>query len=209
MNYVIIGYNTYNTRNLVLSIVILILYILFITKLFVAVKFEVLNKRDECDINFYYGKPCRNYITNNVLTDSRLLPSKKNFFQNANANITPILDTNNTFSAAEENQINNNIKKHEKLLNVNKQTIQSQFQNLSQALTYTVSTILENFNSILNTFNINNNDVLGGLQKLKEKVNSSPNAIMPIMNIVNPTIASTTAPLKKLYQSLTSSKVPA
>lgn len=203
MNYIDINYATYNTRSYYMSIVILILYIAFITKLFVAIKFEVLNKRNECDINFYYGKPCRNYIANNVLTDHRLVSSKQQFFDNANQKITPTLDTDGTFINVDEKNINNNIKKHEKKLSENKDTVQSQFQKVSEAMNYTVSSILDNFNGLLNIFNVNNMDILNGFNNLQQRVSSSPGAINPIVNVIRPTIASTTAPLQKLYQSLT------
>jgi hypothetical protein len=175
----------------------------FITKLFVAIKYEVLNKRNECDINFYYGKPCRNYIANNVLTDHRLVSAKRQFFDNANQKITPTLDTEGTFINVDEKNINNNIKKHEQKLSENKDTVQSQFQKVSEAMNYTVSSIFDNFNGLLNIFNVNNMDILNGFNDLQQRVSSSPGAINPIINIIRPTIASTTAPLQKLYQSLT------
>jgi hypothetical protein len=174
----------------------------------VAIKFEVLNKRDECDINFYYGKPCRNYITNNVLTDHRLQSAKQNFFNNANQNVTPILDIEGTFSSIGERNIANNIKKHGDMLNSNKLAIQSQFQTISQALNYTVSSILENFNGLLNIFNVNNTDILNGLSNLQQQIGATPGAINPILDFVKPTIVSSTAPLQKLYQSLTSPSGP-
>lgn len=205
MNYIEIGYATYNTRSYYLSIVILILYITFISKLFIAVKFEVLNKRDQCDINFYYGKPCRNYITNNVLMDPRFKSAKQEFFYNANQNITPIMDTESTFLSVDERNIANHVKKHRNMLDTNKQTIQTQFQTLSSALNYTVSSILNNFNNLLQVFNVNNVDLLNGLGNLQEQIGSSPGGIKPLFSFMQPTIASSTAPLQKLYNSLTSS----
>lgn len=204
MNYVNISYATYNNRNYYLSIIILILYIAFISKLFIAVKFEVLNRRNECDINFYYGKPCRNYITNNILMDNRLKSAKQQFFNNADQNVTPIMETDATFASIEERKIADNLKKNNKMLNTNKSKVQGQFQTMSQALNYTFSTILENFSGLLNTFNINNADILNGLGNLKQQLGSTPGAINPILNFMKPTIASSTAPLQKLYQSLTS-----
>jgi hypothetical protein len=204
MNYVDISYATYNTRSYYVSIVILILYIVFISKLFVAVKFEVLNKRDECDINFYYSKPCRNYIANNVLTDHRLSSAKRKFFNNSNEEVTPVLDTESIFLSVGERNIDDHIKKHNTMLTSNKETIQTQFNNISKALNYTISSILENFNSVLKMFSVNNSDILNGFEKLKEQIGSSPGAIKPILNFIEPTIATSTAPLQKLYQSLTS-----
>jgi hypothetical protein len=204
MNYVDVSYATYNTRSYYLSIIILILYIAFISKLFIAVKFEVLNKRNECDINFYYGKPCRNYITNNILTDNRLISAKQQFFNNTDQKITPTMDTDATFASIEERNIGDHIKKNTKMLNNNKSKIQSQFQAISQALNHTFSTILGNFSGLLNTFNINNSDILNGMGNLQQQLGSTPGAIKPILNFMKPTIASSIAPLQKLYQSLTS-----
>jgi hypothetical protein len=200
MNYVTLNYATYNTKNYYLSIVILILYFLFISKLFAAIKFEIFNKRDVCDINFYYGKPCRNYISNNVLLDNRLLSRKQNFFDNANQNVTPTMDTDQLFLSVEERNINSHIKKHEKLISDNKDTVKTQFNAMTEALTYTVSTILNNFSNLLNVFNINNKEILNELGMLKEKISLSPGAINPLFQTISPI----TAPLQKLYRSLNS-----
>lgn len=204
MNYVNISYATYNTRSYYLSIIILILYITFISKLFVAVKYEVLNKRDECDINFYYGKPCRNYITNNILMNDRVQSAKQKFFENTDQKIVPVLDTEGAFLSVDERNIADHKKKQKNILNSKKETVQTQFQTVSHALNYTVSSILENFNSLLNVFTINNNDILKGLGNLQQQIGTSPGAINQALNFIKPTITSSTAPLQKLYQSLTS-----
>jgi hypothetical protein len=180
--------------------VILILYFLFISKLFVAIKFEIFNKRDVCDINYYYGKPCRNYISNNVLLDNRLLSRKQNFFENANENVTPVMDTDQLFLSAGERNINSHIKKHQKIITDNKDAVKTQFNVISEALNYTVSTIINNFNNILNVFNINNKEILNELGSLKEKISLSPGAINPLFQTITPI----TAPLQKLYRSLNS-----
>jgi hypothetical protein len=169
----------------------------------VAIKFEIFNKRDVCDINFYYGKPCRNYISNNVLLDDRLLSRKQNFFDNANQNITPIMDTDQTFLSAGERNINSHIKKHEKIITDNKEAVKSQFNTVTKGLTYTVSTILNNFTNLLNVFNINNKEILNELGTLKEKVSLSPGAINPLLQTISPV----TADLQKLYRSLNSPSV--
>lgn len=200
MNYVTISYATYNTRFYYLSIIILILYITFISRLFVAIKFEVFNKRDVCDINYYYGKPCRNYISNNVLLDNRLLSRKQKFFDNANQNVTPVMDTDQLFLSTEERNINSHIKTNKKIITDNKNAVQTQFNTVSEGLTYTVSTIVNNFNNLLNVFNINNNQILNELGTLKEKINLSPGVIDPLFQ----TMAPVTAPLQKLYRSLNS-----
>ena len=206
MNYVTINYATYNTKSYYLSMVILILYFLFILKLFSAIKFEIFNKRDVCDINYYYGKPCRNYISNNVLLDNRLLSRKQNYFDNANQNVTPVMDTDQLFLSVGERNINSHVKKHQKIITDNKDAIKKQFNTVTEGLTYTVSTILNNFSNLLSVFNSNNKEIskeiilkeLGGLQ---EKISLSPGAI----NTFFQTIAPITAPVKKLqnlYNSL-------
>lgn len=200
MNYVTINYETYNTKSYYLSIVILILYFLFILKLFSAIKFEIFNKRDVCDINYYYGKPCRNYISNNVLLDNRLLSRKQGFFQNANQNVIPVMDTDQLFLSVGERNINSHIKKHQKIIKDNKDAVKTQFNTVTEGLTYTVSTILNNFSNLLNVFNINNKEILNELGSLQEKISLSPSAINPLFQ----TVAPITAPLQKLYRSLNS-----
>jgi hypothetical protein len=201
MNYVTLNYATYNTKNYYLSMVILILYFLFILKLFSAIKFEIFNKRDVCDINYYYGKPCRNYISNNVLLDNRLLSRKQNYFDNANQNVTPVMDTDQLFLSVGERNINSHVKKHQKIITDNKDAIKKQFNTVTEGLTYTVSTILNNFSNLLNVFSINNIKISDELGSLQEKISLSPGAINPLLQ----TIAPITAPLQKLYNSLKSS----
>jgi hypothetical protein len=181
--------------------VILILYFLFILKLFSAIKFEIFNKRDVCDINYYYGKPCRNYISNNVLLDNRLLSRKQNYFDNANQNVTPVMDTDQLFLSVGERNINSHVKKHQKIITDNKDAIKKQFNTVTEGLTYTVSTILNNFSNLLNVFSINNIKISDELGSLQEKISLSPGAINPLLQ----TIAPITAPLQKLYNSLKSS----
>jgi hypothetical protein len=168
--------------------------------LFAAIKFEIFNKRDVCDINFYYGKPCRNYISNNVLLDNRLLSRKQNFFDNANQKVTPVMDTDQLFLSVEERNINSHIKTNEKLISDNKDAVKTQFNTISEALTYTVSTMLNNFSNLLNVFNINNKEILNELGSLNEKISLSPGAINPFLQTISPV----TAPLQKLYRSLNS-----
>ena len=169
--------------------------------MFVAIKFEIFTKRDVCDINFYYGKPCRNYISNNVLMDNRLLSRKQKFFDNANQNITPVIDTDQIFLSTEERNIDSHVKKHQKIITNNKNKIETQFNVISEALNYTVSSILNNFHNLLNVFNVNNNEIMNELGNLQDKIALSPGAVNPLFKAINPTIASVTAPLQKLYQS--------
>jgi hypothetical protein len=130
--------------------------------------------------------------------------AKQKFFDNANTTITPNLDTEIEFSTIEDKNITSHVKKHEKAITGNKKNLQSTFQSITQEVNKTVMSILENFNSVLNTFNIGNGDILAGLNNLTEKLSSSPSNSNPIIDSIAPAIASTTAPLKKLYQSFQS-----
>jgi hypothetical protein len=116
------------------------------------------------------------------------------------------MDTDQLFLSVGERNINSHVKKHQKIITDNKDAIKKQFNTVTEGLTYTVSTILNNFSNLLSVFNSNNKEIskeiilkeLGGLQ---EKISLSPGAI----NTFFQTIAPITAPVKKLqnlYNSL-------
>jgi hypothetical protein len=110
------------------------------------------------------------------------------------------MDTDQLFLSVGERNINSNVKKHQKIITDNKDAIKKQFNTVTEGLTYTVSTILNNFSNLLNVFNINNREISKELGSLQEKISLSPGAINPLFQ----TIAPITAPLQKLYNSLNS-----
>jgi hypothetical protein len=76
------------------------------------------------------------------------LSRKQGFFQNANQNVTPVMDTDQLFLSAGERNVNSHVKKHQKIITDNKDAITKQFNAVTEGLTYTVSTILNNFSNL-------------------------------------------------------------
>jgi hypothetical protein len=201
MEYIGLSYETYNTRNYIMSFIIFFIYITFISSLYLAIKFEVLNKRNQCDLTFYYGKPCRDLIENNVFNDSKFKMSKHNFFDNVNQNVNPVLNTKTMFSGFNQKTIDKNIKTHDAAVKQSSTDAKSQFQVLSDALNYTVASILGNLNTVVQTFTFQNEDLVNGIDSLTQNLQTPGSS--PIISAIKPTVASTVAPLQKLYKSLT------
>jgi hypothetical protein len=130
--------------------------------------------------------------------DNRLLSRKQQFFDNANQNVTPVMDTDQLFISTGERNINSHIKKNKKIITDNKDMVKTQFDILSEGLTYTVSTMLNSFNNLLDVFNINNIKISDELGTLKEKISLSPGA----MNTFFQTITPITAPINARVQKL-------
>jgi hypothetical protein len=148
--YVAVTYSTYNFRNIFTAAIVLFLYYFFITKLFVAIKYEVLNTRNQCDVRYYYGRGCRNKISESILLDPRFLDYKSKYFDTVNAKITPTLDTNGVFMDAENRNIDLNEKKHEASIEKAKGDFVSQFKKVSDALHSMIGSVLGNIKGILN-----------------------------------------------------------
>ena len=190
-NYISVSYSTYNFRNVFTASILLIMYFVFITDLCVAIKYEILNKRDECDVRYYYSRACRNKISNSILFDPAFLKRKRGYLKNVNENITPKLDTAMTFSDIQDSKISNNENVHNKKTTDAKTTITSQFKIMSDALYTTIVSFLGNSNA---------SDSPGvNLKTLQDKIKESiPEEY--ISDTLQPTLTKMISPLQKLYQ---------
>ena len=150
--YVAITYLTYNFRNVFTAAIVLFLYYYFILKLFIVVKYEVLNLREQCDVRFYNSRACRNKIADNILFDPKFLDYKRRFMNNVNTKITPNLDTAAKFMDAENRKIDNNETKHKKIVETDTTTIKTQFNGVSDVLNKMMGSISENLSNVLTAF---------------------------------------------------------
>ena len=200
IEYTEITYITYNYRNVFTTSIILFLYLFFISRMYLAIKFEILNKRNKCDVRYYYSKPCRNEIANNILFDPTFLDYKKRYFTNIETNISPNLDTTISFSEVESRKIDKNETVHKAKVENATSDVKSQFQIAADSLQVVVASILGNLNSVVNAFTIQNTDILSGLTNLKDQLPTPSGAIA---DALNPSVAKIVSPLQKLYKSLT------
>jgi hypothetical protein len=127
--------------------------------------------------------------------------SKHNFFDNVNQNVNPVLNTKTMFSGFNQKTIDKNIKTHDAAVKQSSTDAKSQFQVLSDALNYTVASILGNLNTVVQTFTFQNEDLVNGIDSLTQNLQTPGSS--PIISAIKPTVASTVAPLQKLYKSLT------
>jgi hypothetical protein len=150
--YIALTYLTYNSRILLTAAVVLFLYYFFIVKLFIAVKYEILNLREQCDVRFYNSRACRNKIADTILLDPNLSKYKGRFFDNIHAKIKPNLDTATTFIDVESAKIDNNEIKHDSIISYDKATLKSQYKTVSDTLNNALGSISENLSNVLTAF---------------------------------------------------------
>ena len=202
--YIAVTYATYNLRNIIIATIVIFMYYFFITNLCIAIKYEILNKREECDVRYYYSRACRNKIANSILMDPAFLNYKKKYFENVNTNITPHLDTAMVFMDAGESKINVDETAHANYTNKAKTDLLSQFKPVSDALYSTIGSFLGSLRGVLD--NVKRSDSPGvdfsnSLTALQTKISES---IPPeyISDELQPSLAKMISPLQKLWGGL-------
>lgn len=199
VQYLPLTYYTYNIQNYYASIVASILFFIFYSILFVALKYEVYNKQDYCDPMFYYGKACRNDIANKIQQNEDLLKVKKKFY----SNVKTLTDASGATTQDKAN------------IELAGQTVNA---NLSENKEFTKNTI-EQIQEITNVLNMASSKYLGNLQSLlsstQNQSNSALQQIQGLLNnvqdqikqtVIDPALARYTDPLQKLYKSLSDIK---
>ena len=199
VQYLPLTYYTYNIQNYYASIVASILFFIFYSILFVALKYEVYNKQDYCDPMFYYGKACRNDIANKIQQNEDLLKVKKKFY----SNVKTLTDASGATTKDKAN------------IELAGQTVNA---NLSENKEFTKNTI-EQIQEITNVLNMASSKYLGNLQSLlsstQNQSNSALQQIQGLLNnvqdqikqtVIDPALARYTDPLQKLYKSLSDIK---
>lgn len=199
VQYLPLTYYTYNIQNYYASIAASILFFIFYSILFVALKYEVYNKQDYCDPMFYYGKACRNDIANKIQQNEDLLKVKKKFY----SNVKTLTDASGATTQDKAN------------IELAGQTVNA---NLSENKEFTKNTI-EQIQEITNVLNMASSKYLGNLQSLlsstQNQSNSALQQIQGLLNnvqdqikqtVIDPALARYTDPLQKLYKSLSDIK---
>jgi len=101
-------YTTYNKRFIVLTILILLCFLTFISISAVAMRYELFNKQDFCDPTFYYGRACRNVISKNMTQDPDFIKYRKKFYNNIDEVINPLKIANQEMIKVASDSLNKN-----------------------------------------------------------------------------------------------------
>jgi hypothetical protein len=96
-----LSYYSYNKRILLVSVIIILCFITFISIATMAMRYELFNKQDFCDPTFYYGRACRNVIAKNMIEDPNFVKYKQKYYSNIDKSINPriSLDTSDIDNA--------------------------------------------------------------------------------------------------------------
>ena len=178
IKFVPISYYSYNIPEYYACIIALSMYFIVFVILFIILKYEWLNKNNLCDPMYYYGKSCRNTISQNILLDPDFLKKKRDFYNNRD-NINKTLGTD----VEQIQDINQNVdNKMEEIRNLNKHlgNIKDLFSNT-----------LANFQSVTN------------VKEMPSYLIDFKNNVQTIASeMATPAMAPYAVPLTKLYNSL-------
>lgn len=200
--YIPIDYFSYNTPDYYAAIFTLILFGIFFSILYTILKYEKYNRQDICDPMFYYGKPCLNERTKQILFNPKFLERKKEYYDSvAKYNkLTRKYDGVRPRTAADkelidnaEDEIDNNLKSNQDFGELNVDEIQK--------LTTITQLIASKYLGNMKTFFENApSELIDGVRDLPQQLGELKEQIQS--SIVNPVFSSYTAPLQKLYKSL-------
>jgi hypothetical protein len=204
--FVSITYFSYNAPAYYGCIGLLTIFGVFYTMLHLALKYEMYNKINKCDPMYYYGQACRNDMATTLLTDPEFLQAKHAFYDK----ISKYESSNQAYIGAQRDTEND-----QKAINLADTTIQSNLDGNHEFTENTIADIndITDFAKMLSTKYLGDVQTLVGSVKdedslVETRLKTIPAQLAILKNqintaVVTPTMARYSAPLKKLYKSLT------
>jgi hypothetical protein len=205
-SYIPINYFTYNRPDYLGAVLICILFTIFYIMLFLALKFEHYNRLDYCDPMFYYGRPCNNEYSKILLFNDKFLEFKKKYYD---------LVAKYDKKEREVKGVRENTEENKKSIETDDEVIK---QNIDDNQQFTSST-LDEIQKIIKVSNLITTKYLGNIQSLLSNIQNVPSYILENLQslslelgnlknaiqqtMVTPAFKKYTAPLEKLYRSLT------
>lgn len=212
MKYLPLSYFSYHLPYYVASWLVVILFATFISMMYLAMKYEVYNKQHVCDPMYYYGKPCYNYISERLLTNSQFSNARNTFYNN--------LDTYEPETASFKGAKQTVIDAERIIEKSSKPAIERAMEQDNEFIEENTSQI-NNMTSILQLLSLK---YLGNLQDTIEETKDLPPGVQDQLSnipnelenlrtlvkesLVDPVYTRYSAPLNKLYRSLSEIKEP-
>lgn len=212
MKYLPLSYFSYHLPYYVASWLVVILFATFISMMYLAMKYEVYNKQHVCDPMYYYGKPCYNYISERLLTNSEFSNARNTFYNN--------LDTYEPETASFKGAKQTVIDAERIIEKSSKPAIERAMEQDNEFIEENTSQI-NNMTSILQLLSLK---YLGNLQDTIEETKDLPPGVQDQLSnipnelenlrilvkesLVDPVYTRYSAPLNKLYRSLSEIKEP-
>lgn len=212
MKYLPLSYFSYHLPYYVASWLVVILFATFISMMYLAMKYEIYNKQHVCDPMYYYGKPCYNYISERLLTNSAFSDARNTFYNN--------LDTYEPETAQFKGAKQTTINAKQIIEKSSKPAIERAMEKDKEFIEENTSQI-NNMTSILQVLSLK---YLGNLQETIEETKDLPDGVQDQLtnipneiedlrilvkeSLVDPVYTRYSAPLNKLYRSLSEIKEP-
>lgn len=204
--YIPIDYFSYNRPEYFAAIIVMLMFTLFIIILYLVFKYEYYKRLDYCDSMFYYGKPCVNKYSKSIIMDPKFVEMKRTYYDivsqynDKTGKYEGVRESTGknkkSIDKAEEN-IEDNLKRNEEF---NKNSIE-EIQKISTISKLIASKYLGNMEDILRNIHSAPDYVLESIKGLPEQLGLLRIQIQD--TLVNPLFKQYTAPLQKLYRSLT------
>ncbi len=211
-SYIPVNYLTYHHITYITAWGCVLIFVVFLSMMYLALQYETLNKQNKCNPMYYYGTACRNLISDKLL----LNPS----FSNAQQKFYKDLDTYNP-STQQSTGAKPTIKESEVLINkLSGNAIETTLQENKEF----VEKNAEELNSMTSLLQLLSLKYLGNVQttleeskdlpkNVQDQISQFPNELNNLRilvknSLVDPVYAKYTAPLRKLYESLQSIPEP-
>ena len=204
--YIPIDYFTYNRPEYVAAFLILSLFLVFYVVLYTMFQYEYWNRKGYCHPMYYYSQACRNQYSNILLKDPQFLQLKKAYY-----------DKIASFNKEEKKYqgMRKDIKENDETLAQSKRAIDDVMAENDDF----VSSTVEEIKKLTEITRLITTKYLGNLEELLKNVKKAPVHVVEALRglpehlailqteiqrtTVNPLFAPYTAPLEKLYRSLT------
>jgi len=204
--YIPIDYFSFNRPEYFAAVLVIIMFVIFTIILFWVFKYEYYKRIEYCDPMYYYGQPCRNDNSNLILLDPKFIEMKKLYYN--------IVSKFNDNTKQREGVRETTLKNKEKISNADKKIE----DNLTRNKEFNENSIKE-IEKITTVTNLIASKYLGNLEDILRNINNAPDYVVESIkglpeqlaqlriqiqdSIVNPLLKPYTAPLQKLYKSLT------
>lgn len=204
-SYIPIHYFTYNRPDFFGAVLILTMFSIFYIMLYLAFKFELYNRQEYCDPMFYYGRPCNNEYSKMLLFNDKFLKFKQEYYDL----VSKYNEKTNRYEGVRENTSENkkNIQEAEENIEDNLESnrhfgksTMDEIQKITSIVNLITTKYLGNIQSVLSNVQNAPKYVLDNIKILSNELGHLQNDIQK--TIVTPAFKKYTAPLEKLYRSL-------
>jgi len=199
-------YYSYNSPSYYGGVVLLTLFGAFYIMLYLALQYETYNNINYCSPQYYYGQACKNLLATDVLTNPEFAQARNAFHDKVatyDASVKAYkgiqMDTDQDAQRVHnaDEAINRNIEHNATF----PETTINEINEITDFTKMLSSKYLGNVETLIGSITSKNPAVESQLKTIPEQIGILKHQIDTA--IVTPTLARYTAPLRKLYQSLT------